>query len=288
MSEATTATNAVRVVVKVGGDILLDESERAGLCANIKALTEGGAKVCLLHGGGPQVNALQEKLGLSPNKIGGRRVTSKEDLRVVHQAICGEVNVALTSALRAAGVRALGTHGAAAGLLQAKKRPPMVVSGGPETPVDFGEVGDVSHVDTSVVTDLWAQDFVPVVATLAAGAGAESARTFNINADDTSVELAIALQATALLMVTQVGGVFRDIDDKDSRIEAIDAKEARALIESGVIVGGMIPKVERALTALASGVGAVSIIGAQHPGAFSRIAFGQTAEGPPFGTTLRG
>lgn len=275
---------APQVVIKVGGDVLLHEDERTGLCDNIAQLVAAGAKVCLLHGGGPQVNALQEKVGLVPKKVGGRRVTSEADLRVVHQAICGEVNVALTSALRGAGVRALGTNGASAGLICAQKRPPMVVSGSDGEAVDFGEVGDVKRIDTSVVHALWDGGFVPVVATLGGGEGAEAERTFNINADDTSVEIASALRATALLMVTQVGGVFRDLDDPESRIVDIDVDKARALIAEGVISGGMIPKVERALSALSAGVERIAIVGARHSGAFAAIAL--QGDAPAFGTRI--
>src|SRR5450631_3876362 len=134
------SANQPVAVVKVGGDILLGSAERVGIASNIKDLVAAGWRVVVLHGGGPQVNRLQEMHGLVPNKIGGRRITSKEDLLVVKQAICGEVNVELTQLLQDAGIDAFGCNGSSGKLIQAVKRPPRVVSGAGPDPIDFGEV----------------------------------------------------------------------------------------------------------------------------------------------------
>ncbi len=259
-------TDAGVVVVKVGGDVLLDERERAGLGANVRALVDAGHRVVVLHGGGPQVSALQASVGLAAHKVGGRRITSAADLVVVMQAICGEVNVGLTLALLSAGVNAFGCHGASAGLIRAVKRPPRVVSGAGGEPIDFGEVGDVSGVNTDVLHGLLSLGLVPVIATL--GVSADGARAFNINADTTSVQLARELKAHALLMVTKVGGIFRDLDDASSRVGLVNASDARGMIEAGVISGGMIPKVEEALSVLGTGVGAIVVVGAAEQGSF--------------------
>lgn len=222
-----------------------------------------------MHGGGPQVSRLQEKLGLTPTKVGGRRVTSPEDLVVVEQAICGEVNVKLCAALLGGGVEAFGCHGASGRMIQADKRPPTVVSGGGPDPVDFGEVGDVHGVDVTVVKALVGLGKVPVIATLGVdGTG----RIFNINADTTVTQMAAALNARALLMVTAVGGIFKDLADPASRIARVTEAQARALIQSGVIVGGMIPKVEEALAVLYEGVAAICIVGPDVEGAFVSAA----------------
>ncbi len=130
-------------VVKIGGDVLLDPREREGLVDNISELHQQGWDIVLLHGGGPQVNQLQETYGLKTNKISGRRVTSKEDLKVVKQAIAGEVNTDLVSLLAAAALPAFGCHGASGLIIEATKRPPIKVSGQGEQLIDFGEVGDV-------------------------------------------------------------------------------------------------------------------------------------------------
>jgi len=266
-------------VVKVGGDVLLDPAEREGLADNIGSLRARGWQVVVLHGGGPQVNELQQKYGLTPNKVGGRRITSDADLLVVKQAIAGEVNVNLTAELAKAGLPAFGCHGASGGLISAEKRPPVVVSGGGDAPIDFGEVGDVTAINAELLSGLLALDVIPVIATLGLG---EQGRVFNINADTTVVQIAGALKADLLLLTTAVGAVFEDLDKPLSRIKEVDREQARRLIESGVIQGGMIPKVEEAMTLLSQGVGSIAIVSGRNPGAFLAVAEG-TGE---FGTRI--
>lgn len=264
-------------VVKVGGDVVQSAAQLAGLGKNVRELLDDDWDVVVLHGGGPQTTALQERLGLKAVKIGGRRVTSKEDLVIVTQAVCGEVNVALTCALLGAGVRGFGCHGASGGLIEAEKRPPTVVpSHGPE-PVDFGEVGDVLTVDEVLLRGLLHLGVVPVVATL--GVSSLEGRPFNINADTVAVEIARTLGADLLLLVTGVGGVFKKLGDASTRLGTLSASQARALIADGTIAGGMIPKVEEALTLLDVGVGAVAILDAAADHAFSSAARGDGALG---------
>lgn len=265
------------VVVKVGGDVLTDDAERTGLGRNVRALVDAGYRVIVLHGGGPQVSALQQRVGLVENKVGGRRITSREDLIVVEQAICGEVNVGLTLALLEAGVNAFGCHGASGRLIRAVKRPPRVVSGAGSEPIDFGEVGDVTEVNAELLRALLTLGLVPVVATL--GVSEEGGRAFNINADTTSVQLAKALRAHALLMVTKVGGIFKDLRDPTTRVTTVSATEAREMIASGVIAGGMIPKVEEALSVLGQGVASIVIVGAHDDGGFTRALRGDGETG---------
>jgi acetylglutamate kinase len=265
------------VVVKVGGDVLLDEAQRNGLAQNVRDLVDDGARVVVIHGGGPQVTALQDKVGLKANKIAGRRVTTREDLVAVVQAICGEVNVGVVSTLSSRGVKAFGTHGASAGLVRAKKREPMNVEG--HGVVDYGEVGDVMKIDTALLHVLLDAGAVPVIATLGAD---ESGRVFNINADTTAVALARALKADALLLVTAVGGVRAKLDDPSTRIPTITPATARALIHNGTISEGMIPKVEEAVSIVYKGVGLVAILGAQDLGAFRSALKGDGALGTRF------
>jgi acetylglutamate kinase len=257
------------VVVKVGGEVLLDETERCGLAQNVRALVDEGLSVVVLHGGGPQVSRLQEQLGFVPTKVGGRRVTSSRDLVMVEQAICGEVNVALTATLLEVGIDAFGCHGASGRLIRAEKRPPKRIPGAGDEPVDLGEVGDVIGVDTGLLDCLLARGLVPVIATL--GVTATGGRIFNINADTTATRVAQALGAETLLLVTKVGGVFRDLDDPTSRFAQLTAAQAQQLIAEGVIAGGMIPKVEEALEVLQAGVRAIAIVGATQPDAFLAI-----------------
>jgi len=257
-------------VVKVGGDVLLGEAERTGLANNVKDLIENGWHLVLLHGGGPQTNALQEKLGLVPHKIEGRRVTSAEDLTVVKQAIAGEVNVNLVSLLQEAGVAAFGCHGASGSLVQASKRPPKYMSS-VHKEVDFGEVGDVEGINAELLKGLLELGQVPVVATLGIGKGG---RIFNINADTTVVKIAEALQAELLLLTTAVGAVFEDLKKPETRIKQVNPEQARKLIVDGIIQGGMIPKVEEAMTLLERGVESIAIVGPSQAGAFLSVANG--------------
>lgn len=271
-------TNKI-AVIKVGGDVLLDQAEREGLAQNINDIRSKGWQIVLLHGGGPQVNALQEKHGLVPNKVAGRRITSADDLVVVKQAIAGEVNVNLTSALIKAGLPAFGCHGASGSLIQANKRPPVVVTGAGPEPIDFGEVGDVCGINSKLLKGLLDLDVIPVIATLGvAGDG----RIFNINADTTVVQIARELKADLLLLTTAVGAVFEDLKRPETRIKEVNRAQAKQLIDDGIIQGGMIPKVEEAMTLLTEGVGSIAIVSGRNIGAFQAVADG-TGE---FGTRI--
>ncbi|PWK41912.1 acetylglutamate kinase [Pleionea mediterranea] len=264
-----TKMQAKTAVIKVGGDVLLDDAERDGLATNVASLIEQGWQVVLLHGGGPQTNRLQQKHGLVANKVGGRRITSEADLLVVKQAIAGEVNVELTSALQRAGVNAFGCHGASGQLIQAVKRPPRVMSGAGDKPIDFGEVGDVTRVNGKLLTGLLGLGVTPVIATLGVS---DKGRVFNINADTTVVQIARVLKADLLLLTTQVGAVFEDLEQPGSRIKTVTPDSAKQLIDDGIIQGGMIPKVEEAISLLDDGVGAIAIVSGREPGAFLSVA----------------
>jgi acetylglutamate kinase len=264
-------------VVKVGGDVLLGQVERDGIAANVKDLVDNGWRVVLLHGGGPQTNRLQEKHGLTANKVAGRRITSEADLVVVKQAICGEVNVDLMQTLQAVGINAFGCNGASGKMVTAVKRPPTVVSGGPAEPVDFGEVGDVVSVNAKLINGLTDLGVVPVIATL--GVEADSGRVYNINADTTVVQIAKALKADLLLLTTAVGAIYRDLSQPETRISKVNVEQAQALIEEGVIQGGMIPKVEEAISVLKDGVKNIAIVGPQIKGAFLAVAKGEGSKG---------
>lgn len=257
-------------VIKVGGDVLTDAAELSGLAVNIKELVDARWRVVVLHGGGPQVDRLQKLHGLVPNKVGGRRITSAADLRVVKQAICGEVNVDLVSSLLAAGVNAFGFSGASGHAIGAHKRPPRVVSGAGDEPIDFGEVGDVESINAELLGALLDLGLVPVIATLGVDA---SGRIFNINGDTTVVQVARSLRADLLLLTTRVGGIFVNLADPASRLGVISAAEARQMIAEGTIAGGMIPKVEEALSVLGPhSVQGIAIVGGRQPGAFLAVA----------------
>jgi acetylglutamate kinase len=267
-------------VIKVGGDILLDEMQRSGLAKNIIGLLNENWRVVVLHGGGPQLSAMQSRCGIEPRKVGGRRITSQEDLVLVKQVLCGQVNVDLVSLMQAHGVNAFGCHGASGKLIQANKRPPIKISGGGAEPIDFGEVGDVTLINTELLSSLLSADLVPVIASLGINV---NGGVFNINADTTVVQIARQMSAELLVFVTGIGGIFHDIKDPASRFTELDETAARQHIDSGIIVEGMIPKVEEALSLLTSGVGTVAIVDTRDSSAFVSIAKGNA----DYGTLIR-
>jgi acetylglutamate kinase len=250
------------VVVKLGGEVVkgrdAPESPLAIVCADIAALVRSGQPVLVVHGGGPQVTALQKSLDQTPRVVGGRRITDAATLDAVKMAVAGLVNVDLCGALLSAGAKPIGLHGASSTAVRAQKRPPRVVAGGGPDPIDFGFVGDVVGVNDELFGQLMSLGYVPVVACLGAD---ENGSVYNINADIVANKTAAALQARALVLVTDVPGVLRDIEDPGSRIPRLTAAEGKVAIASGVVTGGMIPKLEESFAAIAEGVLAVHIVG---------------------------
>ena len=265
MSQASSSPPAPRAVLKFGGEVVADPRALATVLGEVAGLVRSGWRFALCHGGGPQANSLQSRLGLETVKVGGRRVTDEPTLQVMKQVLAGEVSVDVTAAANLAGLQAVGISGVSAGLVTASRRPPMVVSGGGSEPVDFGLVGRVDRIETGLVEHLWEGGYTPVINTLGVEPGASDeqgrALVYNINADTVASELAASLGVEHLFLMTGVPGVLRDKDDPSTRLARLTAAEARDAIESGVIVGGMIPKVEEALDQLEKGIGAVHILG---------------------------
>lgn len=252
-------------VLKFGGEVIADARALAAVLADVAKLAASGWKLAICHGGGPQANVLQERLGLVPTKVAGRRVTDAATLQVMKYVLAGELSVDVVAAALAAGLTgAVGVSGVSAGLVSARRRPPVKVSGGGDAPVDFGLVGDVVEIRTALLHHLWAGGYTPVINTLGVDLipVGDTCPVYNINADTVSSAIAGALKVDHLFLMTGVPGVLRDKNDPSTRIDRLTAADARAAIESGVIVGGMIPKVEEALDNLKLGIGAVHILGA--------------------------
>jgi acetylglutamate kinase len=243
---------AATVVVKLGGEVV-GGPKMAELAADLRALVDGGSRVIVTHGGGPQATALSKKLGLEPRMVGGRRITDAATLDVMKMTIAGQVNVDLCAALRAAGLRPVGLHD----IVRAHKRPPRVTSGAGPDPIDFGHVGDVDGFDGPLLEGVLDGGWTPVVACL--GHGGDGA-VFNINADIVANQLAGALHADALVLVTGAPGVLRDINEPSSRIPRLTVEEGKRAIADGVVSGGMIPKLEESFAALALGARAIYIV----------------------------
>jgi acetylglutamate kinase len=255
------------IVIKLGGAVLADADQLRAIADDVARLTADGHSMVVVHGGGPQATALSKKLGIDQTIVGGRRVTDAETLEVCKMVYAGKLSVDLTLALARAGVKSVGLSGVSSGLVEAVKRPPRVVSGGGDEPVDFGHVGDIVGINTHLLHTLLEAGYVPVMNSLGAD---EEGNAYNINADVAATRVAAALEADHLGLLTGgVPGVLRDKDDPSTRIPQMTVDEARQAIEDGVIQGGMIPKVEESLEVIESGVGAIHILGALAPGDLS-------------------
>jgi acetylglutamate kinase len=254
------------VVVKIGGEVVASPHMSA-LAADVAALRAAGERIVVVHGGGPQTTSLQKRLGQSPRVVGGRRITDDQTLDAVKMAVAGQVNVDACAALLAAGARPVGLHGASATVVEARKRPPRVVSGAGPDPVDFGHVGDVVAVNLELLDLLAAGGYVPVIACLGAD---PSGHVFNINADVVANRVSVCIGARALVLVSDIAGVLRDPSDASSRLPCLTVADGRRAIAEGSVTGGMIPKLEESFAALAEGVAAVHVVGKLRVGDLSR------------------
>jgi acetylglutamate kinase len=254
------------IVLKLGGEVVAGPHMDA-IAADIAALRKEGRPVVVVHGGGPQATELQKRLGQTPNMVAGRRITDDAALEVMKYVVAGKVNVDLCAKLHAAGARPVGLHGASSGVITAKKRPPKIMAGAGPDPIDFGHVGDVTGVDRELIATLIGAGHVPVLACLGAD---EAGRVYNINADTVANRIAVELDAQALVLVTDVPAVLRDVTDPSSRIARLTRDEGKRAIDDKTITKGMIPKIEESFAAIADGVKAVYIVGKLGPGDLAR------------------
>lgn len=232
-----------KVVVKVGGAALENLELRTRFAEDIVLLDWVGIDVVVVHGGGKQISTMLDRLGLEPAFVDGLRITDAAALEVVEMVLGGTVNQELVRLVNNLGGNAVGLTGKDGGLARARRR----------TEPDLGFVGDIEAMDRAVVDHL-EPEFIPIIAPLAVG---PDGGTLNVNADVFAAQLAVALGAEKLVLLTDVSGV---LDGDGELISTIASDEGRALIERGVVSGGMIPKVENALGALAAGVHKVHII----------------------------
>ena len=253
------------IVVKLGGEVIASP-ELSELAADFASLGTS-ARFVLIHGGGPQATKLQEALGQTPIKIAGRRVTDAATLDVMKMVLAGKLNVDLCAALVNAGAKPVGLHGASDRLIAADRRPPRLYSGAGSEPVDLGYVGDVVSVNTELLELLLNSGRMPVLACLGCGSDGQ---VFNINADIVATKVAVALAATSLVLISDVRGVLRDVKDPSSRIARMTIEEGHALIQSGVVKEGMIPKLEECFAAVRAGASQVHIVGRLTKGELSR------------------
>jgi acetylglutamate kinase len=242
------------MVIKVGGSALARPSNVRQFARQVSIVHALGARVVVVHGGGPQTDDVQRLLGEEPRMVDGRRVTSAVGLRALRMATIGELNSELAAALTAEGAPAVGMCGASAGVLEAARRKPIVTSQGV---VDFGEVGDLEPSNPALLSALIEKGFVPVVAPPASdGQGG----FLNVNADLAAASIAVAMKARKLVLATGAPGILRDMNDAHSMVSALALPELIAMEASGALQAGMKVKAKAIRVALEGGVERVHVV----------------------------
>ena len=240
------------MVIKYGGNAMINETLKNAVMNDLVTLTLLGVRVVLVHGGGPAINAMLKKLGIESKFVGGLRYTDAETMAVVQQVLAGQVNKDLVAILNRLGGRAVGLCGLDGGLLQARKLGDQ-----------YGLVGEITQVNPAVVQDALAQGYIPVVSTVAQGVDADTA--YNINADTAASKLAAAMGAEKLILLTDVRGLLRNPRDEETLIHVVHTYDVPGLVAQGIISGGMIPKMECCVDAIAGGVERVHILDGRIP-----------------------
>ncbi|WP_026766585.1 acetylglutamate kinase [Selenomonas ruminantium] len=245
------------IVIKYGGNAMINDDLKEKVMQDIALMKYVGIRPVIVHGGGPDITGFLKKVGKESDFVAGLRVTDEETIEIAEMVLDGKVNSEIVNLLNRRGVRAVGLSGKDAGLIKARKKLATVYEGEDTKKVDIGYVGEVEQVDTGILEDLLQQGYVPIIAPIGVGDNGES---YNINADYVAAEIAGALQAEKLLLLTDIEGIYKDFNDKSSFISTLHLPEARQYIKEGIIAGGMIPKVEACLTALEQGAGKTHII----------------------------
>jgi acetylglutamate kinase len=240
------------VVVKLGGELVAEPRGLAGLATALARAVREGEPLVVVHGGGPQVSALSERLGARPELVNGRRITDGVALEAVKLALAGKIRSEIVAALQARGLRAVGVSGIDAGMLQVRRRPVVAVPDGTTVRrIDFGFVGDVHGVDPSLLLHLLRDGYVPVLAPLAAD---RAGTILNVNADTVASALAVALRAKRFVVLTAVPGVYRDFPNRKGRERELTVDQAERMLSAGVAAGGMHPKLAACVVAVRGGV----------------------------------
>lgn len=239
------------VVIKYGGNAAVDEHMREQVMEDIVLLWAIGVKVVLVHGGGPEISGMMDKLGKKSEFIDGLRVTDEETIDIVQMVLSGKMNKNLVNLLAVKGGRAIGLSGTDGRLIEAVKKDERL-----------GFVGDITKINIDPVEGLLKGNYIPVISTVGCD---EEGNSYNINGDTAAAHIAGALNAERLIMMTNISGIMADQNDPDSLIPELTVEEAKGLYESGVISGGMIPKVDCCINATEMGVQGVVILDGRVP-----------------------
>ncbi len=239
------------VVVKYGGNAMINEQLKEQVMEDIVLLSLVGVKVVLVHGGGPEITDMLTKIGKKSEFVGGLRVTDRETVETVQMVLAGKINKTLVNLLQLKGGRAMGISGIDGHMIRAKMKNP-----------ELGYVGEITGVDVSPIMDMLDRGYIPVVSTIGCD---EEGNVYNINADTAAAYIAGAMGAERMFAMTDISGILRDCNDPSSLIPHVTVSEAKKLFEEGVISGGMIPKVQCCIDAIDHGVKKVVIMDGRIP-----------------------
>ena len=230
------------VVVKYGGNAMINPELKQAVMSDIILLTLVGIKIVLIHGGGPEISGMLKKLGIESKFVNGLRYTDKETAEVVQMVLAGKTNKDLVSLIERSGGKAVGLCGIDGAMIKAR---PM------QDEFDYGFVGDITEIDPKPIEKVLEEGYIPVIATVGIDSNGQ---VYNINADTAAAEIAAALEAENIITLTDIPGLLRDVNDPKTLISEIHVDEVSELIESGIISGGMIPKMKSCEKAVRSGV----------------------------------
>jgi acetylglutamate kinase len=261
--EALPYINAFRgaaIVIKYGGHAMIDEDLKRSVIQDVVLMELVGMNPVLVHGGGPEISDLMNKLGIKPRFVEGQRVTDAQTLEVAEMVLAGKLNGEIVNRINQTGGCAVGLSGKDAGLILAQKIGTR--DGAKEKKPDIGFVGEVVKIHPQIISILTEHKYIPVISPIGVD---EAGQTYNINADSVAAEVAGALKATKLIFLTDVKGIYKNPKDETTLLSTIRSKEVEKLISKGIITGGMIPKARGCRDALESGVTKTHILDGRIP-----------------------
>ncbi len=259
------------IVVKVGGHAMVDPEARSSIIKDIVTLKFLGLKPIIVHGGGPEIDAMMKRMGKTPQFVSGLRVTDDETLEIVRMVLVGNVNSDIVSLIARHGGRGVGIIGNDGNFLVARKKAPeKAVIDGREVDIDYGWVGETESINPGLPSLLLENGYIPVIAPIGYDV---AGNCFNLNADTAAGDIAVAMRATSLVSLTDVDGVMMDPKRKDTLISQLNVAQCYELINSGVISRGMIPKILSSISVIKGGIKSVHIINGNLPHALLQELF---------------